>query len=99
MTLLQDYKFQMKHEGITIWLPEPEAFVLHKILISQKRKTQAKRDKDLQSAQSIGELCIEDKARREHLKFIFEGIPRKWKRDILGVVKLISPEIFSCLSL
>ncbi|QTA82610.1 Nucleotidyltransferase domain-containing protein [Desulfonema limicola] len=99
MTLLQDFKFQMKHAGITIWLPEPEAFVLHKILISQKRKSQAKTDKDLQSAQSIGELCIEDEARRERLKSIFDGMPRKWKRDILGVIKLISPHIFSCLNL
>ncbi|MDM8538985.1 GSU2403 family nucleotidyltransferase fold protein [Desulfobacterales bacterium HSG17] len=89
MTLLQDFKFQMKHGGITIWLPEPEAFVLHKILVSQKRKIQAKRDKDLQSAQSIGELCIEDEARRERLKFIFEGMPRKWKKDILAVAKFI----------
>jgi len=38
LTLLQDHKFQMTHEDITLWLPEPGAYILHKILVSQKRK-------------------------------------------------------------
>jgi hypothetical protein len=37
LTLLQNYCFEIKHEGITLWLPEPEAFVLQKILASQER--------------------------------------------------------------
>jgi len=38
LTLLQDHKFQMTHEDITLWLPEPGAYILHKILVNQKRK-------------------------------------------------------------
>ncbi|MDA8139232.1 MAG: GSU2403 family nucleotidyltransferase fold protein [Desulfobacteraceae bacterium] len=38
MKMLQDHKFSMVHKGLTVWLPEPEAYTLHKVLISIKRK-------------------------------------------------------------
>jgi hypothetical protein len=36
MKMLQDHKINMTHDGVTIWLPEPEAYTLHKALISSK---------------------------------------------------------------
>jgi len=68
MRMLQDYKFSMTHNGVTIWLPEPEAYTLHKVLISSKRKDPAKKEKDLMAAKNIGKLCLEDETRRERLK-------------------------------
>ncbi|MEA3359118.1 MAG: GSU2403 family nucleotidyltransferase fold protein [Thermodesulfobacteriota bacterium] len=97
LMLLQDFIFKMKHEGITIWLPEPEAFVLQKILTSQKRKNQEKSDKDIFAAQNIGELCLRDKNRRIRLKFIFDDLPNKWQRKILNVLKNASPDMYLCL--
>jgi len=43
--MLQDYKFTMTYKGVSIRLPEPEAYTLHKALISSKRKDPAKRKK------------------------------------------------------
>jgi hypothetical protein len=60
LNLLQAYSFEMTHKGITICLPEPEAFVLQKILASQERRDSFKKEKDLSAAQSIGELCLQD---------------------------------------
>ncbi|PIE71614.1 MAG: hypothetical protein CSA22_01965 [Deltaproteobacteria bacterium] len=98
MKMLQDYKFSMQHRDISVWLPEPSAFILHKILISQKRKDTAKQEKDLRSAISIGEFCLDCSEHRERMKFIFMQLPKKWQRDILGVVKQHSPDLRDYLS-
>ena len=98
MKMLQDYTFSMTHNGITIRLPEPEAYVLHKILISAKRKDPAKKEKDLMAAKSIGELCLEYETRRERLKTIYAHLPKKWQRTISGTLKQLSTEMFSILT-
>ena len=98
MKMLQDYKFSMTHKGITIWLPEPEAYTLHKVLINSKRKDPAKKEKDLLAAKSIGELCLENEIRRERLKTIYTHLPKKWQRTISSVLKHLSPELFSFLT-
>ena len=97
MKMLQDNKFTMTYKGLSVWLPEPEAYTLHKVLISSKRKDPAKKEKDLMSAISIGELCLEYKTRRERLKTIYVQLPGKWQRTISDVFKQLSPEIFSFL--
>ncbi len=98
MKMLQDCKFSMTHSGITIWLPEPEAYCLQKILISPKRKNPAKKEKDLLAAISIGELCLEYKIHRERLKIIYKGMPKKWQRMVSDILKQHSVEIFSYLN-
>ena len=57
MKMLQDYKFSMTHKGITVWLPQPEAYTLHKILISFKRKNPAKKEKDLMAVSGDLKMC------------------------------------------
>ncbi len=97
LTLLRDYKLQMEHNDISIWLPEPEAYVFHKILVSQKRKNTLKRDKDLMAATNIGEVCLQYRHRRIRMKSIFHAMPQKWRKKILNVLKQLSPEIYSFL--
>ncbi len=94
---LQDFKFQIKHENITLWLPEPEAYFLQKIIISRERKDEAKKAKDLASAKSIGELCLRIQERRERVEIIFKSFPLKWRRIILNILKELSPELFNFL--
>lgn len=98
MKMLQDYKFSMSHEGVKVWLPEPEAYALHKALISSKRKDPAKKEKDLVSAKNIGELCLENENRRERLKTIYAHLPKKWQRTMSSVLKQLSIELSSFLA-
>lgn len=98
MKMLQDYKFSMTHNGVTIWLPEPAAYCLHKILISHKRKNSAKKEKDLMAGKSIGELCLEYETHRECLKSIHDNMPKKWRKTVSGILKQHSPEMFSFLT-
>lgn len=98
MKMLQDHKFSMTHDGMTAWLPQPEAYTLHKILISPKRKDPAKKEKDLMAAKSIGELCLEYETRRQRLITIYADLPKKWQRTISGVLEQLSPSMYSFLA-
>jgi hypothetical protein len=97
MTLLRDYIFHMIYNDITIWLPEPEAYIIHKILISQNRKRIAKKDKDLMAAKNIGELCMRFENHGNRLKSIFSEMPKRWQKQTLVILKKVSPELYSFL--
>jgi len=98
MKMLQDHQFSMTHNGITVWLPQPEAYTLHKILISPKRKDPAKKEKDLMAAKSIGEFCLEYETRRQRLMTIYADLPKKWQWTISGVLEQLSPAMYSFLA-
>jgi hypothetical protein len=88
----------MTHKGITLWIPEPGAYILHKILISQKRKSVTKKDKDLKSARDIGEVCLRYANCKKNMKSIYDGMPRKWQKQVLSILKDLSLEIHSFFS-
>ena len=92
--ILQDNSFTMKHGDISLRIPEPEAYVLQKILASRKRTDEDKRKKDLYTALSIGELCLQDHRRKRSMKVIFNTLPKTWQKEIL---KDISPDMYSHL--
>ena len=97
LTLLQDFKFQMKHENITLWLPEPEAYFLQKILTSEKRKNKAKKNRDLSTAKIIGELCLRKEVHHSKMKIIFNSLPLKWQKTILNILKELSFDLYDYL--
>jgi len=76
----------MKHENITLWLPEPEAFFLQKILTSQKRKNEAKKTRDLSTGKIIGELCLYTEDHNSKMKTIFNSLP-KMAKDYIAYPK------------
>jgi len=98
LNLLQNHNFEMQHDGITIRIPEPEAFALQKILASQERKDPDKKEKDLLSAQAIGEFCLQDKKRRTRIKTLFMSLPQKWQKKILTALKYRSADLQNWLS-
>jgi len=95
--ILQDNSFTMKHGDISLRIPEPEAYVLQKILASRKRTDEDKRKKDLYTALSIGELCLQDHRRKRSMKVIFNTLPKTWQKEILKILKDISPDMYSHL--
>ena len=95
--LLQDNSFTMKHGDITLRIPEPEAYVLQKILASRKRIDREKIEKDLDAAISIGELCMQDHKRKRRMKVIFNNLPKTWRKEILKTLKDTLPDMYSHL--
>lgn len=83
---------------VTITLPEPAAYVLHKFIIQEKRKNKEKQKRDLSAAKKIGEFLLRNKTQRKKLLEIFFSLPKKWQAKIIRNVKANSQPIFDFLS-
>jgi hypothetical protein len=72
MSLPLTYHYPLTYEHITVNLPEPEAFALHKLIVCQRRLNKEKAEKDRLTAQGMF--------------LFFQGKPKHVKRlhEILG---------------
>lgn len=84
--ILMDNAFDFDYEDIKVRLPLPEAFILQKILISDKRKDE-KVEKDLTSVEELSELCLQDPDRIKGMGKIFSNMPLSWQKKITKIVE------------
>jgi hypothetical protein len=57
-----------------------------------------KREKDIMTAQQIGEYLLMQENQRQKMRDIYVGMPVKWKRDLLRIVKSSSEKIHEFLN-
>ncbi len=74
----------VKIEGIVVRLPHPADYVLHKMIIQERRAKKEKQDKDLQSALSVLEILIE-KREQDSVVQAFQKLSKSEKKVILKV--------------
>lgn len=86
LNLLQSHLIIIEREGISVRLPEPAAFVLHKHIVSTRRKNEFKREKDRETAIEIGDYLLELDVQKEKLKEVFNSMPEKWQKTLLEIV-------------
>lgn len=99
LDLLQNHVVEIKYsKDIPIKIPSPEAFALHKFIISPRRKNDAKAEKDISMAKAIGELCLNSDVYREKLISVFSSLPKKWQKKVLDSVNDVSQSLYKCLS-
>jgi len=53
VNMLENYPLALECEKYTVIVPEPEAYILQKLLINPKRKSVDKREKDMRSIQGL----------------------------------------------
>jgi hypothetical protein len=71
-------------------VPKPAAFVVNKLITSQRRKDKWKQQKDRITAKEFGEYIIADHEQKDLLKEIFQNLSPKLKKSILNDLKEIS---------
>lgn len=98
LDLVQSYTMKASYNGVSITVPEPAAYVLHKFIVSNRRKKLFKRDKDIETARQLGEYLLGQKNQRKKMREIFLSMPEKWKRDLMRIVKGASEEIYTFLN-
>ena len=86
MDIANDSAINLEHEGITIRVPHPAAFALHKLIIVSRRKNEAKALRDTSSAVEILTLLIRA-GDTEMLHDLLAGFPRTWKKTIYRVLE------------
>ncbi len=79
-------------------MPEPAAYVLHKFIVSGRRNKTFKREKDIETARQIGEYLLEHENQRKKMREIYLGMPEKWKKDLMKIVRGASEKIYAFLN-
>lgn len=98
LNFLQQYTMKIKDGDIEVTVPEPSAFVLHKFIISQRRKNKAKAERDITAAKELGEYLLTIDEQKEKMIRIFKDVPEKWQDKIVSGVKGNSEELHKLLT-
>lgn len=85
-TPLIKHTIKVKRDDITVMIPHPVAFALHKLFVSKRRKEKGKAEKDRIQAFRILELALRSKDTK-HVATIWESFTRKERKDIVDVFK------------
>jgi hypothetical protein len=98
LDLIQSHVMKTSYMGISLNVPEPTAYVLHKFIVSDRRKKSFKREKDIETARQLGEYLLEQEYQRKKMQKIYLSMPEKWKKDLIKIVKGASEKIYAFLN-
>ena len=93
LNMLLDYPLLVNYEGLQVRVPEPAAFTLHKLIISQRRKNKDKQKTDLEMAIGLLNFLYEQPNEIVRVESILNTVPNKWRASILSVCKKHFPII------
>lgn len=79
--------------NITLRVPEPAAFALHKLIVSARRVKKEKREKDLETARGILKYLFKDPKEETRVREMLAKLPAKWRKTILDVSAKHFPEL------
>lgn len=81
----------LKTEGLTLNLPHPAAFALHKLIVFSRRTKEERRIKEREEALRVLNALIDN--REEHLiKDMFDSMLESWRKKILNILKKFGEE-------
>lgn len=80
--MLLRYPILIDEGKITVSVPDPAAFCLHKLLIANRRKWAEKRIKDLEQA-----LHVAPVVEKTTLKRVYQELPKTWQRTIIQTLE------------
>ena len=98
LDLIQSHVMEISFRRILLNVPEPAAYVLHKFIVSGRRNKTFKREKDIETARQIGEYLLEHENQRKKMREIYLGMPEKWKKDLMKIVRGASEKIYAFLN-
>ncbi|MDD5223439.1 MAG: GSU2403 family nucleotidyltransferase fold protein [bacterium] len=76
----------IKSGNLRINVPHPAAFGLHKLIISGRRKSEAKAEKEVGEAISVLRALMES-GQSEEIKEKFQSMPLSWRKKVLRTLK------------
>lgn len=69
-------------EGVSVSLPHPANFALHKLVVLSRRADRAKQAKDKEAAMKVLEALI-DEGRNDSVRKAFGSMPRRWQGKVM----------------
>ena len=91
MELLAENTMQVEMEGVSVTVPHPANFALHKLIVSHRRRDKDKSLRDREAAVTVLKGLIRKKE-QNLIVSVFNSIPRKWKQTIFLELKITDEE-------
>jgi len=82
LTMLSENVMLVQYYDYKVKVPDPVAYVFHKLLVSPRRKKEEESLKDYQSASELAQF-LKGKGMIENIQGFFKLSPKGWKRTIL----------------
>jgi hypothetical protein len=82
MGIPEHYNKKIRFRDLDITIPEPEAFALHKLIVSQRRLKPEKAAKDFEAARALFEYFNGKKKHIKRLNEILKTLPKGWQDRI-----------------
>src|SRR4030043_898232 len=82
LEMLFDQQVKIEKEGYTFLIPSPWIFAYHKILISKKRKSSDKKEKDILQVNAILREIFKRPEMVKNAVLYLETLPPKWGKNI-----------------
>ena len=80
VNILADYPLHLEYSGYKIIVPEPEAYIIQKLIINPLRATEEKREKDMRGVDILLRHINKDRLRK-----IYEDLTKKERRVVDSV--------------
>lgn len=86
LNMLAEDPLVVEYRKMKIKVPRPEAYLFHKLMISQRRFKDQKRAKDFSAALELFNF-LKEKGFVKHLKAYFSSLPRGGRMKITSVLR------------
>lgn len=93
LNFLTAFPKRIHYRNMTICVPEPAAFALHKLIVSSRRTKKEKKQKDLESSVGLLEFLFKDLHSKEQVRSVLEKLPPKWRKTIFSVSEKYFPAL------
>ncbi|MDD5673831.1 MAG: GSU2403 family nucleotidyltransferase fold protein [Chitinivibrionales bacterium] len=93
MSLPMTYHYPLKYKHLTINIPEPEVFAVHKLIVCQRRTNKEKAEKDRLTAQG---MFLFFKGKPHHIKRLHQIIgeqSKSWQKKIKAALEKTGLEL------
>lgn len=88
LDFLADNPIVLNAEGLTIRLPHPAAYALHKFIVFKRRGKMDKHDKDLEDATRLFSTLLENNE-HETIRTIFKTMHNSWQKTVIENLKSV----------
>lgn len=80
--MLLQHPISITEGSVTVSVPDPASFCLHKLLVANRRKWAEKRAKDIEQALHVAPI-----AKKAVLKRVYQELPKTWQRTIIQTLE------------
>lgn len=97
VSLAIDHTITVPYATMSVRVPEPEAFVLLKLLILPKRSGEAKVAKDIATIEALGRFLLHRSDGQARFASLYQSLPRGWQRTVDRMANIHVPELAEML--